>query len=254
MRRGAISVALAVALAQPAGAADPPVPPGEDPGGVAVGLFTTGIDYTRAEVAARLARDGEGEIIGWDAVDDDNRPYPSAAPEAERGSDLVRLFRSAGRVRVVPVRVDPANPASLARAVAFLARTPVRIAVVPMSGARREDWEPFREAAARLGGVLFVVATGTAGDVPAALALPNMISVAAGSSEAGADAIVAAASADAPPRTPAEAAVIAADAVVACAGEAISEGDGAGRKARMLALLETLASGEAAPGRAPCAP
>jgi len=41
----------------------PPLPPGRDPGGVAIALVTTGIDYTVPEVAQRLARDGEGELI-----------------------------------------------------------------------------------------------------------------------------------------------------------------------------------------------
>jgi hypothetical protein len=38
----------------------PPLPPGRDPGGQAVALISTGIDYTRLDIAARLARDGEG--------------------------------------------------------------------------------------------------------------------------------------------------------------------------------------------------
>jgi hypothetical protein len=56
-------------------ATKPPVPTGVDPGGVLVALIGDGVDYTQPELAARLARDGEGEIIGWDVHDKDRRPY-----------------------------------------------------------------------------------------------------------------------------------------------------------------------------------
>jgi hypothetical protein len=50
-------------LAQTA-ADKPKVPPGRDPGGFAIALFSTGVDYTDPAVANCLARDGEGELIG----------------------------------------------------------------------------------------------------------------------------------------------------------------------------------------------
>ena len=68
----AILAAFAVWAAAPALAADPPVPLGQDAGGTAVAFMTTGIDYRDPAVAKALARDGEGELIGWDFVDDDN--------------------------------------------------------------------------------------------------------------------------------------------------------------------------------------
>ncbi len=42
-------------------------------------LLTRGLDYTRPEIAKLLARDGEGELIGWDFVDNDNRPFVKGA-------------------------------------------------------------------------------------------------------------------------------------------------------------------------------
>src|SRR5215467_9057175 len=65
----------------------PPVPPGRDPGGVAVALI--GIDYTLPAVARRLARDGEGELIGWDLQDQDRKPFDSSKGTAlpEWGGD-----------------------------------------------------------------------------------------------------------------------------------------------------------------------
>ena len=169
---------------------DPKVPVGRDPGGIAVALVTTGLDYTHPEIAPRLARDGEGELIGWDLVDNDNRPFAAAAtPEtgeaAQRdGTALARqLLAVYARARLVPVRIDLDNPVSFAQAVAFVSRTPARIVAIPFASATRADWEPFRQAAERLGKeLLFVLsageATGTSALWPAAFALPNAVIVA----------------------------------------------------------------------------
>jgi hypothetical protein len=148
-----------------------------------------GLDYTQMDIARRLARDGEGEPIAWDFVDNDPRPYlpsPNETPPAYGGDGtlLVRTLieRSKGRIRVVPVRVDPGRPASLAQALAFVARTPARIVLVPIWSERREDWEPFKLAAEHFRSLLLI---GTAGDgdrdldrlpaFPAALTFDNML-------------------------------------------------------------------------------
>jgi hypothetical protein len=182
------------ALAQ---AKKPPLPPGRDPGGVAVAFLTTGIDYTVPQIAQRLARDGEGELIGFDLVDNDNRPlgYGRAETPAHWGGNgtalAIDILDATISTRLVPVRVDPSNSTSLARAVAFIAQTPARIVAVPMWGPRKEDWEPFRQAAERFQQLLFVVAAGEDGKdldkdpvYPAAFALSNILVVTSARSEA----------------------------------------------------------------------
>ena len=166
----------------------PAVPPGRDPGGVAIALLSTGIDYTIPEVVQRLARDGEGELIGWDLVDKDRKPFDKSkgGTRPEWGGDgtaLVRSILTPGK-RVIPVRIDPADPVSLARAVAFVAQTPARIVVVPMWGPDKTVWEPFRQAATHFTDLLFIVAAGDDGrDIdeepvwPAAFGLPNVLVV-----------------------------------------------------------------------------
>ena len=168
------------------------MPPGRDPGGVAVALLSSGIDYTIPEMASWLARDGEGEIIAWDFIDNDNRPFDATGvrtPPSRGGSaaDLVAHMVTAAapsQIRIVPVRVDPADPDTLGRAVAFVARTPARIVAVPMWSDRAEDWELFRQAASHFTQLLFVVAAGAGGrDIdrepvwPAAFRLPNVLVV-----------------------------------------------------------------------------
>ena len=68
----ALVAVLGSANAQPK---KPKLPPGLDPGGPAIVLLTTGIDYTKPAVASRLARDGEGDLIGLDTIDGGNLPY-----------------------------------------------------------------------------------------------------------------------------------------------------------------------------------
>ena len=162
----------------------PLVPPGRDPGGVAIAIITTGIDYTVPELAQRLARDGEGELIGWDLQDNDRKPFDKSkgGTRPEWGGDgtlVASLMLGTRTVRLVPVRVDPGDPASLARAVAFVAQTPARVAVLPMWGTAREDWEPLRQAAMRFRDVLVIVPVGKGPQpvYPAALGLDNILAV-----------------------------------------------------------------------------
>jgi hypothetical protein len=140
----------------------PKLPPGTDPGGIAIAFLTTGVDYTRPEVARLLARDGEGDLIGWDFVSNGNRPYavgPNGTPGnfGGDGSAFARLLGGAGAVRLIPIRVDPAQPSSLAQAVSFAARTPARLLLVPMWTGEASQWEPFREAAMKHPTILIVV-------------------------------------------------------------------------------------------------
>jgi hypothetical protein len=92
-------------------------------------------------------------------------------------------------VRLVPVRVDPGDPMSLARALAFVAQTPARVAVLPMWGTTRADWEPLRQAAMRFKDLLVVVPAGggAAPIYPAELGLDNVLAVAQGTANTDAE-------------------------------------------------------------------
>ena len=181
----ALAALAAVAVAQER---KPPVPPGRDPGGVTIALLGTGIDYTSPQLAQRLARDGEGELIGWDVEDRDRQPLDRTKGDtrAEWGGDgtAIANFLSVDGIRLVPVRVNPTDPVSFARAIAFAAQTPARVAIVPMWGARREAWEPFRQAASQFKNILLIVPAGAGSEpvYPAALGLDNVLAVEHGAS------------------------------------------------------------------------
>lgn len=172
-----------------AAAKDPELPAGLDPGGTAIALISDGVDYTDPEIASRLARDGEGLLIGWDFIDNDPYPFPAAATVLDNGPSgtdlakaLLKVYRNS---RLVALRIDTADPASFAKAAAFAARTPARIVAVPQSSPDAKAWEPFRTVAEKTPDTLYVVSAGngavdgTAEVWPAAFRLPNAVSIGA---------------------------------------------------------------------------
>lgn len=169
----------------PAAAQNPAAPAGLDPGGPAVALISTGIDYTDPEIASRLARDGEGEPIAWDFADNDLRPFGNS--EADNGTRLAKLILSVyGKVRLVNVRISQMEPDQLAKAAMFVARTPAQIAVVGANPNDVAGWERFGETASGAGGnVLFFVPgeeapseQGNGHPYPVQLNLDNVMTVA----------------------------------------------------------------------------
>lgn len=173
-----------VCLATATHAADPRVPSGTDPGGIAIALIGTGLDYTDPEIAPRLARDGEGELIGWDFVDNDRLPYAATADSSPTpsGTQLARrLLKVYRHTRLIPIRIASMDPAAIANAAALLTRTPARIVAIPAWSKEPLAWEPFRRVASAARTLLFVVAGGDAETLagaaqtwPAAFRLDNV--------------------------------------------------------------------------------
>ncbi len=188
-RHSALALMVMTALATPASAADPKVPPGKHPGGGVIVLLSTGIDYTRPEIAARLARDGEGELVGWDFVDGDRTPYlasPNDTPRAWGGDGTaaaMALLSNAepGGVALAPVRISPSDSVSLGKALAFAAQVSATLVVVPMATADKEPWAAFEAAASHFKDLKIAVANcpRATGDVtpryPHDLGLANVI-------------------------------------------------------------------------------
>lgn len=107
-----VPIVLALAWAGAAAmAADAPrkpkLPPGVDPGGLAMAVIGDGIDYTRPEIATRLARDGEGELVGFDLVDRDRLPFAPLPGDVCPGDALLDLDGATPMLR----RPEPRVPA-----------------------------------------------------------------------------------------------------------------------------------------------
>ena len=127
------------ALAQSPGgrsaSAKPRVPPGVDPGGVTVAVIGNGIDYTQPGTAARLARDGEGEIVGWDFLDDDRRPFERCGVRtiaADHCNEIPLDLLGSTKVRIIALRAGTQKAQSLVEAVRLASRAGARIVLVAL--------------------------------------------------------------------------------------------------------------------------
>lgn len=169
--------------------AKPKAPPGRDPGGIAVAVIGAGLDYRRPEIAARLARDGEGEPIAWDFADGDARPF---APAAAGDTALAAVVLDEGQAaRLVVARTGPRRQQDIAAALRFAAATPARVALILADPGEPILWTDLEAAARQLPTLLLVVPARHVG-APGLAAAPagsesGLLVVAAEGSEANAD-------------------------------------------------------------------
>lgn len=152
-----LATALSGASAIVVRAGDPAVPPGRDGGGIAVAIIGNGIDYTVDAVARRLARDGEGEITGYDYVDDDRQPFA----RNNLGQDMAGIVIGKGQTAsLVVLRADAEDVISFSRALLYAGKSPARI--ILLEGTPR-DYKSIRalvSAARYFHDRLFVLAAG----------------------------------------------------------------------------------------------
>jgi subtilisin family serine protease len=175
---------------------NPSVPAGDDPPGILIGLVDSGVNYLLPEIAVRLARDPEGEILGYDYWDLDRRPfdfspipdpfYPGRHGTRTAGS----VLEEAPVVKLVPYRYPRLDMARMTALIEDAAARGVRVMNLSLASRDRAEWLPFRDAAAAHPEMLFVVAAGNFGrDIekqphyPAAFALTNMVVVTSASAD-----------------------------------------------------------------------
>jgi len=173
-------LALISPIAVTAGGTDPRVPPGTDPGGVAVAVISTGIDYTQPNIAARLARDGEGDIVGWDFADDDAFPFAPAESDGNGTAFASVLLAEAPGARLVPLRIDYERPATFFLAFAFIDQTPARVVVISSDGFGPEHRGSIHQTASQFDRLLIIMARdeepdGEEDDVANVLIVPTEI-------------------------------------------------------------------------------
>lgn len=139
-----------------AGPAKPKVPSGRDPGGIAVVMIGEGLDYTRQDIARRLARDGEGEMIAWDSVDRDPRPYAAGGSAA---TALARIVLGEGpATKLIAIRMAAGEATGMIPALQFASRTSARIvSVIPPALAHAVPQSGLAGAASRLPQALIVM-------------------------------------------------------------------------------------------------
>jgi subtilisin family serine protease len=175
---------------------NPPVPAGVDPGGITVGIIDSGVNYLLPEIASRLARGPDGEILGYDYADLDRRPFDVAPsgdpfhPERHGTRTASLVLEGAPVARLVPYRYPHHDMARMAALVEDAAARGVRVMNLSLSSFDPADWRPFQAAATAHPEILFVIAAGNHGrdiDVgavyPAGLRLDNALVVTAATAD-----------------------------------------------------------------------
>ncbi len=167
---------------------NPPVPDGTDPGGVAVALVDSGVNYRLPDIARRLARDPSGAILGRDFWDMDGRPFdshPARSPffvqrHGTRTASV--LLREAEQARLVPYRYPRPDMSRMRALIEDAADKDVAVVNLSMGSGDRDDWEAFAAAARAQPDMLFVLSAGNDGrDIdqqplyPSAMQLDNVI-------------------------------------------------------------------------------
>ncbi len=152
-----------------AGVNEPEMPSGKDPGGVAVAIIDSGVNYTLKEISPRLARDPQGNLIGYDFHDDDNCPFdvvPGQKPDAGRhhGTRVAAIFlREAPKARLAPYRYRAHSFETFAPIVETIAKGPARIVIMSLGGYQKADWVHFAKAAKAHPEILFIISAGNDG-------------------------------------------------------------------------------------------
>lgn len=179
----ALSTVLMSIFAASAAEGDPPVHPGRDPGGRAVALVGRGLDYTVPHIAQRLARDGEGEIVGYDVVDQDRRPFAPNVGESDL--QVAEVILGEGQATTIAsVRADVASWRSVAAALNLASAMPAAIVVVLSPPTIENGAELLAAAAKRFPDKLFIASAGDSGvDLDAVASVlpepPNLLIVTA---------------------------------------------------------------------------
>jgi hypothetical protein len=171
---------------------NPPVPDGADPGGVPVALVDTGVNYLLPAIAARLARDPDGALLGYDYWDLDRRPFdahPVHSPffPMRHGTQTASLLLAEAPVtRLLAYRYPRPDMGRMAALIEDAAAAGARLVNLSLVGNQAAEWAGFEAAALRHPEILFVAAAGNHGrDLdqrpawPAALPLANLIAVTA---------------------------------------------------------------------------
>jgi len=169
---------------------NPPVPAGPDSAGIRVGLVDSGVNYLLPEIAGRLARSPDGEILGYDYWDLDRRPFDaSPTPDpffpGHHGTLTASLVLEGAPVaKLVPYRYPRHAMVRMTALIEDAAAQGVRVMNLSLVSRDRAEWLPFEAAAAAHPEMLFVVAAGNYGrDIeqqphyPASFTLPNMVVV-----------------------------------------------------------------------------
>lgn len=148
---------------------NPPMPEGRNYSGVRVAQIDTGVAYTLPDIANRLARDGRGNMVGYDYADYDVRPFDREADKPllfarPHGTGVAAtLLREAPEAALIPIRASAADAKVLGRLPDEAVRRGGKIVLMSLGELRMAIWPALVEAARDAPQSLFVVSAGDEG-------------------------------------------------------------------------------------------
>ena len=157
---------------------------------VKVAIIDSGVNYLLPHINKGLARNQQGQLLGYDFWDNDDLPFDAhpvaSAFQVERhGTRTAGLFlEEAPFAQLIPYRYPRGNMHRMEAVLERVDAQGVVLVGMPLGGNRRDEWEVFYNQAKRYPHMLFVVSAGNNDrDIdqqpvyPAALDLPNMVVV-----------------------------------------------------------------------------
>ena len=157
---------------------------------VRVAMIDSGVNYRLPEINRGLARDADGQLIGYDYWDMDKLPYdahPTGSSffvqrHGTRTASI--LLREAPGVALVPYRYPRPDMSRMQSLIEHASRHQVIIVGMPLGSNRKADWNSFEKVARAHAQMLFIVSAGNNGRnideepvYPAALDLDNVLVV-----------------------------------------------------------------------------
>ena len=153
-------------------------------------LVDTGVNYNLPIVQEHLALDTEGQLIGYDFWDNDDRPFDKDPrkniffPLHHGTSVFSVLTQHLGGLKAAIYRFPANDMCRFSDLIEHADRMGVRIINLSMGSNSAKDWECFYESAERYNDILFVVSAGNDGlnietnkVFPASFDLENMVVV-----------------------------------------------------------------------------
>ena len=132
-------------------------------------LVDTGVNYNLPIVQEHLALNSEGQLIGYDFWDDDNRPFDKDPrkniffPLHHGTTVFSALTQNLGGLKIAIYRFPANDMCRFSDLIEHADRTGVRVINLSMGSNSAEDWECFYQSAKRHIDILFVVSAGNGG-------------------------------------------------------------------------------------------
>lgn len=155
-----------------------------------VAIVDSGVNYQLPEIAHSLARDAQGDLIGFDFWDMDKLPYdanPARSPYVvqRHGTRTASIIiAEAPGIAIVPYRYPRSDMSRMKELIEHAQASGVRIIGMPLGSNDYKSWVTFDRTARRHSDILFIVSAGNNGrdiDIngvyPAAMDTPNMLVV-----------------------------------------------------------------------------